>query len=167
MSAPRAVLGAGLLALTLAACSSGQRELKTSADLAERCDIARDADFAGDGKWKFDRYLESLVRTSGGPYEIQPREFQLLVSGAPAPVVGGHPVGGEIACSWGKRYIYLYKEALSDRTLAITYNTIAREYFHHVQVRRDGVSCNSSVDGLAALQAEARDWAQKVAPLCQ
>lgn len=133
----------------------------------ERCAIARDADFAGEGRWRLERYLERLARTSGGAYGIQPQEFRLLISNASPPLVGGHPVGGEIGCSWGKRYVSLYKQTLTNRTLAVTYNTIAREYFHHVQVRRDGVSCSSSVDGLAALEAEARNWARDVAPLCR
>ena len=160
MNAPR--FAGGLLAVTLAACSSAQLELETAAAPAERCEMARDADFAGDGKWKFDGYLDRLARASGGPYGIQPREFALLVSNAPPPVVGS---SGEIGCSWGKRYIYLYRQVLANQSLAATYNTIAREYFRHIQVRRDGVRCDSLADD--ELEAEARDWAQKVAPLCQ
>jgi hypothetical protein len=163
VNAPR--FAGGLLAATLAACSSGQLELETAAAPAERCEMARDADFAGDGKWKFDGYLDRLARASGGPYGIQPREFALLVSNAPPPVVGSDPVGGEIGCSWGRRYIYLYRQVLANQSLAATYNTIAREYFRHIQVRRDGVRCDSLADD--ELEAEARDWAQKVAPLCQ
>jgi len=160
VNAPR--FAGGLLAVTLAACSSAQLELETAAAPAERCEMARDADFAGDGKWKFDGYLDRLARASGGPYGIQPREFALLVSNAPPPVVGS---SGEIGCSWGKRYIYLYRQVLANQSLAATYNTIAREYFRHIQVRRDGVRCDSLADD--ELEAEARDWAQKVAPLCQ
>ena len=159
MTASRFLVGVALLSAGLGAAADGGVH-------DERCEIARERDFTGEGRRRFERFLESLADASGAPYGIQAKEFELLFSNARAPLAGGDPVGGDIGCSWGKRYILLYKRVLAERTVATTYNTIARQYFHHVQVRRDGVRCDSSVDGVTPLQAEARDWAQKVAPLC-
>lgn len=162
MNAPRILAGA-LLAASLAARADDGLGKKMSIAPPQRCDLARDADFAGDGRRRLEDYLDSLARASGGPYGIRPNEFQLLVSNAAPPVVSGHPAEGDIGCSWGKRYISLFKRTLTNRALAETYNTIAYQYFRHVQVRRDGASCDSLPDGR---DAEARDWAQKIAPSC-
>jgi|SRR5688572_11491295 hypothetical protein len=159
-------LAFGLLAACLAAHAADGLDLKTPV-AAQRCDIARDGDFAGDGRHRLEAYLESLVRASGDRYGIRPQEFQLLVSSASPPIVGGRRSEGDIGCSWGRRYISLYKRALTNRPLAETYNTIAYQYFRHIQVKRDGVSCDLPFDGVMELQAEARDWAQKIAPLCR
>ena len=146
------ILAGGLLAASLAAHAG------------ERCEMAREADFAGDGRRRLESYLESLAVASGERYGIRPQEFHLLVSRGSPPVIGGRWSESDIGCSWGKRYIVLYKRALTDRPLAETDNTIAYQYFRHVQVRRDGASCDSSPGALAA---EAKDWAQKIAPLCR
>jgi hypothetical protein len=145
------ILACGLLAASLAAHAG------------ERCDMAREADFAGDGRRRLEAYLESLVLASGDPYGIRPQEFHLVVSSAPPPLVGGRWSGSDIGCSWGKRYIVLYKRALTNRPLAETDQTIAYQYFRHVQVRRDGTSCDSSAGPLAD---EAKNWARKIAPAC-
>ena len=166
MSARRIVAGSLLAAASLVV-HGGEPGLKSPPGPQERCDAARDADFVGDGRRRLEEYLEWLARTSGEPYGIRPREFHLLVSNAAPRTVAGQSVGGEIGCSWGQRYISLYKQSLTRRALAETYNTIAREFYHHLQVRRDGVACDSSIEDLAALEAEARDWALKVAPLCR
>ena len=86
----RRLLAGGLLAASFAAHAEGAR-----------CELARDADFAGDGRRRLEAYLEELARASGDPYGIQPKEFHLLVSNAAPPVVDGSPAEGEIGCSWG------------------------------------------------------------------
>jgi len=166
VTGPR-ILAGGLLAASLAAYAGDGVELKLSVAAAQRCDVAREADFAGDGRRKLEAYLESLVVASGDPYGIRPQEFHLLVSRGSPPVIGGRWSEGDIGCSWGKRYIALYQRALTSRPLAETYNTIAYQYFRHIQVRRDGVSCDSSPDGPATRHAEALEWASRVAPLCR
>ncbi len=139
--------------------------LSKGQDTKGRCETARSDDFNDEGKCRLQRYLEWLARTYGGPVGLRPQDFELGISQATPPVRDGRTESGTIACAGGRLYIYIFQQALIDRTLAQTYNTIAHEFYHHFQVRRDNINCNLPA-GLPPLEAQAYAWAQSVAPLC-
>ena len=142
----------------------------------ERCSTVQPTDFVGDGRQALECYLNHIAQAYGGPYGITPDNIKLFISEATPPSDGnGHTKSGEVACYSGAaasafgapRQITLYRLAFSGSPYITVYNTIAHEFWHHVQVVRDGLpNCGIGATNMAALENEANSWASGITPPC-
>lgn len=164
-------LPCGVLLLLAVACApvpSPVREPQTQAVAPSvNCENARDEDFEGDGEERFWGYLDWLVRSHGAEAGLKPHHVSLaIVRGLPKPGPGG-VTAGEISCN-GKYYrIALYRDALAGRPLRVAYGTLAHEFFHVVQIGRDGLDCEARAGERASYEREAGDFAVRVLPACR
>lgn len=131
------------------------------------CEDSTDADFEGEGEERFWAYLDWIVRAHGAQAGLMPYHVSLaLVRGTPKPGPGG-VTAGEISCD-GRRYrISLYRDALSGRPLQVAYSTLAHEFYHLIQVRRDGLACEAREGERVTYENEASAFAQRVVPACR
>jgi len=159
---------AALLCLT-AACVPGPSPVHAPQTETPRvsCEKAEDADFEGEGEEQFWRYLDWLVRSHGAEAGLMPHHVSLaIVRGQPKPGPGG-VTAGEIAC-YDRRYrIALYRDALSGRPLQVAYSTLAHEFYHLVQIRRDRLDCEARKGERATYEREATEFAARVVPGCR
>lgn len=131
------------------------------------CGTASDEDFEGDGEERLWSYLDWLVRTHGAEAGLLPHRVSLaIVRGQPKPGPGG-VTAGEISCDGRNYRIGLYRDALSGRSLRVAYSTLAHEFFHVVQIRRDGLDCEARPGERATYEREATEFAARVVPACR
>jgi hypothetical protein len=164
------------LILTAALTACGSTPPRPVAEFArveaaprDRCDTARASDFEGAGAAELRRYARWLARTQGSAVALRPDRVEFAIAGG-EPEPG--PVGvtaGEVACADGNEAfrITLYREALVGRQLATAYQTVAHEFQHVVQIRRDGLPCGPRDGTLEAYEREAAAVAGRLVPPCQ
>jgi hypothetical protein len=130
------------------------------------CEDSTDADFEGEGEERFWAYLDWIVRAHGAQAGLMPYHVSLaMVRGSPKPGPGG-VTAGEISCDARRFRISLYRDALAGRPLQVAYSTLAHEFYHVVQVRRDGLACEAREGERALYESEAAAFAQRVVPAC-
>lgn len=162
-----------LTAVLLAACAADGPDPAEFAALEpssrDRCDIARDGDFARSGVAELRRYLWHLAQSRAEEAAIDPRQVSLaVVHGPPEPGLVG-VTAGEVACGLAGDPPYritLYAQALVGRPLYTAYRTIAHEYQHIVQIRRDGLRCEPRNGTRELYEAEAQAVADQLVPSC-
>jgi hypothetical protein len=170
-STARVIVGvvASVASVLAAGCAPAPRALRPAQVEAPAisCEKAIDADFEGEGEERFWRYLDWMVRAHGAQAGLMPHHVSLaVVRGATKPGPGG-VTAGEISCD-GRRYrITLYRDALSGRLLQVAYRTLAHEFFHVVQVRRDGLGCEARPGERTLYEDEAAAFAEGVVPACR
>jgi hypothetical protein len=165
LACPGACLGACLLAACAPAPVAPPAEPAAPEQLS--CAPARDADFDGAGEQQLRRYVAWLAEVHGKPVGLQPRTVALgIVRGAAKPGPAGVQAA-EIACGDGDYRITLYRDALAGRPLALAYKTVAHEFFHLVQIRRDHLDCAASKGHREAYEREADAFAMRVVPACR
>jgi hypothetical protein len=131
------------------------------------CRHSRDTDFDGAGEQLLRGYLEWLVLAHGAPASLKARDVELaIVRGDPKPGPGG-VTAGEISCGTDDYRITLYRNALAGRPLAVAYDTLAHEFHHVVQIRRDGLHCESRKGERESYEREAVEFARKLVPRCR
>lgn len=131
-----------------------------------RCGTARDADFAGTGEAQLRGYLEWLAWTHGANANLRPSQVALaIVRGDSKNAPAGVQVG-EISCGAGSYRITLYRDSLVGRPLPVAYRTLAHEFHHVVQIRRDRLACEAAKGKRAEYEREADEFAKKVMPAC-
>ncbi|MGQ0586257.1 MAG: ImmA/IrrE family metallo-endopeptidase [Gammaproteobacteria bacterium] len=168
----RLALAAGVLAL--AACA--EQPAPPAATIVTRampaspepiaCAIARDADFEGAGEAQLRRYLEWLAWTHGTGAGLRPDQVTLaIIRGSFKNAPAGVQVG-EISCGAGEYRVMLYRDALAGRPLAVVYGTLAHEFYHVVQIRRDQLACEAKKGERLKYEREADEFASKVTPAC-
>lgn len=165
-------LRAAVLAAALGACAPAPTVPEGPAVEVKPggCERARDSDFAGVGEERLRGFLRWLAHTHGAPAGLDPRQVSLgIVRGSVKP----GPMGvqaGEISCGNGGRgpfRVTLYRDALSGRPLATTYHTLAHEFHHVVQIRRENLPCDAGDGSRAAYEQEAEDVAHRFVPACR
>lgn len=166
----RRFLLAGALALA-AGCQApagpAPGPLRPESAARGRCDVAYDADFEGGGRQALERYVAELTRVLGGPVGLPPGSVTLAVAGSePKPGPNGM-VAGEVACSDDRYRITLYRKALAGRPLNVAYQTVAHEFHHVVQIRRDGLACGPTPGRAAHYEREAVAFAEQQVPRCR
>ena len=162
------VLCGSLLCLTVA-CVPAPSSVRAPQSGAPSvgCEKARDADFEGEGEERFWAYLDWLVRSHGAQAGLMPHHVSLaIVRGQAKPGPGGVTTG-EISCAGRSYRIALYRDALSGRPLQVAYSTLAHEFFHAVQVRRDGLACEARAGERASYEREASEFAARIVPACR
>jgi hypothetical protein len=156
------------LAVDVVACSSGAaRDEAEMAAMEARprdlCAVARDADFDPAGEAELSRYLVGLAQ-SEDPGTAD-RVSLAIVRGEPKP----GPIGmtaGEVACRRDSWRITLYRDALVGRQLFEAYRTVAHEFRHVVQIRREGLPCKPTHEAQDRLEAEAAAFAEARVSAC-
>lgn len=161
----------GVLLLLTVACVPAPAPVRERAPQtvapALACGTASDEDFEGDGEERLWSYLDWLVRTHGAEAGLLPHRVSLaIVRGQPKPGPGG-VTAGEISCDGRNYRIGLYRDALSGRPLRVAYGTLAHEFFHVVQIRRDGLDCEARPGERATYEGEATEFAARVVPACR
>jgi hypothetical protein len=136
-----------------------------------RCEPALASDFEGEGQTALRLYLDWLVRTYGPPYVHDPAEVALSIPASfPRPTEVG-VTAGEVSCTDGKDapafQITLFRAALEGRPRQSLYGALAHEFFHVVQIRRDGLACKPTRDTKERLEREAEEAARKIVPPCK
>ena len=130
------------------------------------CRPSRDTDFEGAGEQQLRGYLDWLARAHGAPASLKVRDVELaIVRGDPKPGPGG-VTAGEISCNKDEYRITLYRNALAGRPLAVAYDTLAHEFHHIVQIRRDGLRCASRKGERESYEREAVEFAARLVPAC-
>ena len=153
-------------ALALAACAPPVPQVKPAAPEKFSCAAARDADFEGEGEQQLHAYLAWLAVNHGKP-GLEPSQVSLaIVRTYPKPGPAGVQVG-EISCNADDYRITLYRNALAGRPLAVAYETLAHEFHHIVQIRRDRLACEARKGERAAYEREATEFARKRVPSCK
>jgi len=155
-------------ALALAACAPAPVATSVTPALPATfsCSAARDADFEGAGEQKLRAFLAWLAQNHGKAVGLKVAQVSLaIVRGDPKPGPAGVQVG-EISCTPDDYRITLYRDGLAGRPLAVTYGTLAHEFFHVVQIRRDKLNCESSKGNRERYELEATDFARKLVPRC-
>jgi hypothetical protein len=167
--APRSLTPAALALLLLAGCASEPPPARAPQAEAPSvsCADSTDADFEGEGEERFWAYLDWMVRAHGAQAGLMPYHVSLaVVQGPPKPGPGG-VTAGEISCDARRYRITLYRDALSGRPLQVAYRTMAHEFYHLIQVRRDGLACEAREGERALYESEASAFAQSVVPACR
>lgn len=134
------------------------------------CRPASDADFEGAGAEALKGWLEDLVQARGAQVDLSAQDVRLaIVKGPPKPGPQG-VTAGEVAChrpgGGGPYRITLYRDALAGRPLATAYQTVAHEFQHVVQIRRDHLKCRAPHGELPAYEQEAAEVAEQSVPSC-
>lgn len=169
--AMRTFLRVGAAAVLAAACQAPTRGApeaeRAGAPPRGRCEVAYEADFEGAGLQALERYVAELTRVLGPPAGLQPGAVTLEVARSePKPGPSGM-VAGEIACGNGRYRITLFRKALAGRPLNVAYQTTAHEFFHVVQIRRDGLHCGPAPGRAAHYEREAQAFAEQQVPRCR
>ena len=154
--------------LALAACAPAPvaPPVKPALPSTFSCSAARDLDFEGAGEQRLQAFLAWLAVNHGKPARLTPAQVSLaIVRGTPKPGPAGVQVG-EISCDKDDYRITLYRNALSGRPLAVTYETLAHEFHHVVQIRRDQLACEASKGKRADYEREADAFARKLVRRC-
>lgn len=162
-----------LLAAGLLACANHGPDPAEFARLEpsarDRCDVARAADFEGAGEAELRRYLYQLAESRAHDVTLHPRQVTLaLAVGEPEPGLEGI-TAGEVACAFRGDPPYritLYPTALMGRPLYTTYQTVAHEFQHIVQIRRDRLACEPRDGTRDHYEAEAKAVAERLVPAC-
>ena len=167
----RAFFLAGAGVLLLAACHAPTRSApepeRAGAPPRGRCEVAYDSDFEGAGQEALQRYVAELTRVLGPPVGLQPGTVTLAIARSePKPGPNGM-VAGEVACRDGRYRITLFPKALAGRLLNVAYQTTAHEFFHVVQIRRDGLACGPAPGRAAQYEREAVAFAEQQVPRCR
>ena len=150
----------------LAACAPLGPRVEPAAPETFSCAVARDADFEGEGEHQLRAYLAWLAVNHGEPAALKPSQVSLaIVRGDSKPGPAGVQVG-EISCNSDDYRITLYRDALTGRPLAVAYDTLAHEFHHVVQIRRDKLACEARKGQRAAYEREAAAFARKLVPRC-
>lgn len=155
-------------ACLLAACAPAPvaPPVTPAAPAAIGCQAARTADFEGQGEQQLRAYLAWLAQTHGKPVALKPSHMELaVVRSEPKPGPAGVQVG-EVSCGANGYRITLYRDGLAGRPLAVAYETLAHEFFHVVQIRRDKLDCESSKGNRERYEREATDFARKRVRRC-
>jgi hypothetical protein len=156
---------AATLAVLLAGCAPAPSPVRAPQTEAPgvSCADATDADF----EERFWAYLDWIVRAHGAQAGLMPYHVSLaMVRGTPKPGPGG-VTAGEISCDDRRYRISLYRDALSGRPLQVAYSTLAHEFYHLVQIRRDGLACEAREGERVLYESEATAFAQRVVPACR
>lgn len=165
-------LGALALAAALGACAPAPIAPEGPAVEVKPggCEVARDADFEGEGEERLRGFLRWLAHAHGAPTGLEPRQVSLgIVRGYAKPGPAGVQAG-EISCGAGGRgpfRVTLYRDALAGRPLATTYHTLAHEFHHVVQIRRENLPCDAGTGSRAVYEQEAEDVAARFVPACR
>jgi len=135
------------------------------------CEQARDADFEEAGARRLQGFLSYLAHAHGAPAGIDPTKVSLGIVRGAAKLAPAGVQAGEVGCGVGTDGPYrvtLYRDALAGRPLALTYETIAHEFHHVVQIHRDRLPCAAG-DGAQreAYEREAREVARRFVPPCK
>ena len=161
--------GGALLLAAAAACAPAaapvrapQPELPTI-----RCGPALDADFDAQGQERLRRYLDWLAQAYGPDVGLRPQDVSLVVVRGPAKPGPMGVTAAEVACNPGRYRITLYRDALSGRPLSVAYDTLAHEFYHLVQIRRDGLACEARDGERASYEREAVSFARGIVPACR
>jgi hypothetical protein len=155
-------------ALALVACAPAPvaAPVPPAAPAKFSCQPARAADFEGEGEQRLRAYLAWLATNHGKPAALKPSQIALaILRGEPKPGPAGVQVA-EVSCNADDYRIALYRTALSGRPLAVAYETVAHEFHHVVQIRRDKLACESPKGERAAYEREATEFARKLVPRC-
>jgi hypothetical protein len=155
-------------ALALAACAPAPVAAPVTPALPATfsCATARDQDFEGAGEQKLRAFLAWLAQDHGKAVGLKVSQVSLaIVRGDPKPGPAGVQVG-EISCSPDDYRITLYRNALAGRPLAVAYETLAHEFHHIVEIRRDRLACEARKGARAAYEKEATDFARKLVRRC-
>lgn len=132
-----------------------------------RCGAARDADFEGAGEEQLRRYLDWLVQAYGRDVSLRPQDVSLAIVRGPAKPGPMGVTAAELACDADSYRIVLYRDALSGRPLPVAYDTLAHEFFHVFQIRRDGLACEARKGERARYEREAVSFAAGIVPACR
>lgn len=132
-----------------------------------RCEVAYDADFEGAGRQALERYVAELTRVLGPPAGLPAGAVTLAFAGSEPKAGPNGMVAGEVACSTGRYRITLYPKALAGRPLNVAYQTVAHEFHHVVQIRRDGLACGPSPGRSEQYEREAVAFAEQQVPRCR
>ena len=134
------------------------------------CQPATDANFEGAGEEHLRSYLAWLVKTEGARVKLGPRDASLaIVRGAQKLAPNGVQVG-ELGCSGRGEAPYritLYRDGLVGRPLAVTYRTLAHEFHHIVQIRREDLPCGPRDGSRHGYERDADAVAAKLVPACR
>jgi hypothetical protein len=159
------------LAWALAACAPVSVSVPAPASEVKPagCEPSGDADFAGASEERLRSYLAWLAHAHGGPVGLEPRDVSLtIVRSLPRPGPSGVQVA-EISCGadGGAPYrIALYRDALSGRAKRVAYHTVAHEFFHIVQLRRDRLAGCEAAGSARPYEREAEQFAERLVPSC-
>lgn len=161
--------GGALLAGAAAACAPAAAPLRApQPELpAIRCGPAHDADFEAAGHERLRRYLDWLALTYGPDVRLQPQDVSLVIVRGPAKPGPVGVTAAEVACNAERYRITLYRDALSGRPLSVAYDTLAHEFYHLVQIRRDGLACEARDGDRARYEHEAISFAKGIVPACR
>jgi hypothetical protein len=130
------------------------------------CQPAGDADFDGAGEAALRGYVAWLAQAHGAPARLAPGQVSLgIVRTQPKPGPAGVQAA-EIACGDDTYRITLYRNALTGRPLALAYRTLAHEFHHIVQIRRDRLDCEARDGQRESYEREADAFAGRLVPVC-
>ena len=133
------------------------------------CEKLGAADFEGEGRERLRRYLAWLAHSQGGPVDVTPRDVSLAIApGEPKPGPFGVQAG-EVSCAAGGRGPYrvtLFRDALLGRPQAVAYHTLAHEFHHVLQIRRDKLACEAGGSAVP-YEREAEEVAKRLVPACR
>jgi hypothetical protein len=161
------------LAWLLAACAPAPVSPVTvtaRAPAGFSCAQARDGDFEGAGEQRMQGFLAYLAQAHGAPAGIDPSQVSLGIVRGSAKFAPAGVQAGEVGCGGGGNGPYrvaLYRDALVGRPLALTYETIAHEFHHVVQIHRDRLPCAAGDKQREAYEREAREVARRFVPQCR
>jgi hypothetical protein len=155
------------LACLLAACATAPETVPPpAAPPPIGCEAARAADFEGAGEQRLRAYLAWLAQHYGGDVALAPSRVGLAVAASePKPGPAGVQAG-EVACNPDSYRVTLYRTALEGRPLAVAYETVAHEFFHLVQIRRDRLDCAPGDGARKLYEREAAGFARELVPAC-
>lgn len=133
------------------------------------CEPLRDADFEGAGAQRLRDYLSWIAQSRGAVVGVTAQDVSLVIlRGPPRPGPSGVQVA-EVSCTGsggdGPYRVALYRDALSGRPQAVVYETLAHEFHHIVQIRRDQLPCQAHGSAWP-LEVEARAVAATLVPSC-
>jgi hypothetical protein len=112
-------------------------------------------------------FLAWVAQAHGAAVGIGPDDVSLaIVRGAAKPGPAG-VTAAEIGCDAAGYRITLYRNALSGRPLSVTWEVVAHEFHHIVQVRREGLACEAPPGRRAEYEREAAAFAGRVLPECE
>jgi len=156
----------------LAACAPAPVAVPVSvarAPTSFSCEQALDADFEGAGEQRLHGFLRYLAEAHGAPAGIDPGQVSLGIVRGPPKLAPAGVQAGEVGCGVGSDGPYrvtVYRDTLVGRPLALTYETIAHEFHHVVQIHRDRLPCAAGDGKREAYEREAKAVARRFVPTC-
>lgn len=158
------------VALLAAACAPAGPVPAPAVEVAPAgCEASSDGDYEGAAGERLRAYLASVAQAHGTPVGVTPQDVSLaIVRSLPRPGPSGVQAG-ELTCGAGGGAPYriaLYRDALSGRAKRIAYHTIAHEFFHIVQIRRDGLRGCEARGSAQPYEREAEQFADRLVPAC-